>query len=88
LAEHGADLGALVRAAFAEALSRPPAEEELAASEQFFEKQTAAIDRAADASANDTLPQPLPAGIEPARAAAVVDFCHALLNSNELLYLD
>ncbi len=66
LAEHGGDISALVRAAFAEAFSRPPGDEELAASEQFLEQQTAAIDRAADATANDTLPLPLPHGIEPA----------------------
>ncbi len=35
-----------------------------------------------------TLPQPPVDGLDPARAAAIVDFCHALLNSNELLYID
>ena len=30
----------------------------------------------------------LPAGMDPARAAAFVDFCHTLLNSNEFLYVN
>ena len=34
------------------------------------------------------LPDPMPDGVEPARAAAVVDFCHALMNSAEFLYVE
>jgi len=32
------------------------------------------------------LPSEVPAGMDPARAAALVDFCHMLLNSNEFVY--
>ena len=32
--------------------------------------------------------QQAPAGMDPARAAALVDFCHMLLNSNEFVYLN
>ena len=32
------------------------------------------------------LPSEVPAGLDPARAAALVDFCHMLLNSNEFVY--
>jgi len=34
------------------------------------------------------VPAELPAGMDPARAAAFVDFCHTLLNSNEFLYVN
>ena len=34
------------------------------------------------------LPTPLPAKIDRAKAAAVLDFCHAMLCSNEFLYVD
>ncbi|MDQ6698897.1 MAG: PSD1 and planctomycete cytochrome C domain-containing protein [Acidobacteriota bacterium] len=34
------------------------------------------------------LPENLPSGMEPARVGAFVDFCHALLNSNEFLYVN
>ena len=34
------------------------------------------------------VPAELPVGMDPARAAAFVDFCHTLLNSNEFLYVN
>jgi hypothetical protein len=34
------------------------------------------------------LPANLPAGMDPARAAAWVDLCQMLLNSNEFLYIN
>jgi len=34
------------------------------------------------------VPDTLPHGMTPARAAAFVDLCHALLNSNEYIYMD
>ncbi len=88
LEKHAGDVGALVRAAFAEAFSQPPADEQLKSAEQFLTSQAAAIAAAGDATAGATLPSPMPSGIDPARAAAIVDFCHALLNSNALLYVD
>jgi hypothetical protein len=35
-----------------------------------------------------SLPENVPAGADPARVAAFVDFCHTLLNSNEFMYLN
>jgi hypothetical protein len=34
------------------------------------------------------LPDNLPQGVEKPSAAALVDLCHALLNSNEFVYLN
>jgi hypothetical protein len=88
LVEHGQDSPALVRAAMAEAYVGEPAEEQVRAGEEFLAGQTAAIAAAGDATASDLLPLPMPEGHDPARAAAVVDFCHAILNTNEFLYVD
>ncbi len=86
LGEHGRDIAALLRAAIAEAFSRPASSEQLQTAEQFLAEQAAAIANSGDAT--PTLPAPMPAGLKPAEAAAIVDFCHALLNSNELLFVD
>jgi hypothetical protein len=34
------------------------------------------------------LPQPLPDNVDPAEVGALADFCLALLNSNEFVYVD
>jgi hypothetical protein len=88
LADHAGDTPALVRAAFAEALSREPTAEELAAAEQFLAEQASRIAAEGDTVGENSLPQPMPKDIDRQRAAAVVDFCHALLNANELVYVD
>jgi len=33
-------------------------------------------------------PPRVPLGMKPAQAAAFVDFCHALMSSNEFLYIN
>lgn len=88
LVEHGADEGAAIRAAFQQAFSRAPTDYELTGGQRFLADQAASIDHTGDATAADTLPHPIPPNLEPAKSAAWVDFCHALLNSNELVYLD
>jgi hypothetical protein len=88
LGEHGDNPASLARAALAEAFGRQAGDEELAAAERFIAAQTATIANSGDATATATLPAPMPERLDPARAAAIVDFCHALLNSNELLYVD
>ena len=35
-----------------------------------------------------TTPIPMPEGPTPAQAAALVDFCHVLLNLNEFVFVD
>jgi hypothetical protein len=35
-----------------------------------------------------SLPVPMPEGPTPAQASALVDFCHALLNLNEFVFVD
>ena len=68
--------------------SRPPNAEERAAVNDFIDRQTVAI--SGRPASHEEAPMPIPAAtaIEPARAAAFVDFCQALLNSNEFLYMN
>jgi hypothetical protein len=87
LADRGGDAPALVRAAYLAAFGREPADDEAVAAAQFLARQEKVI-AAGGASAKATLPAPLPAGIRPAYAAAVADFCHALLNTAEFLNVE
>jgi hypothetical protein len=71
----GADVRAGVELAYRWAYGRSPSTEERAAAVAFLTKQTAL-------TAGNGSPDPS------ARLAAWTDFCHALLNSNEFLFLD
>jgi hypothetical protein len=77
-----------VERAFRIVLSRAPNAEERQAVLDFLGRQSAEIAGKLARSEPVSLPENAPAGLEPARAAALVDFCHALLNSNEFLYLN
>jgi hypothetical protein len=52
----------------------------------FLHKQRGIVAERASQGGKIALPATLPEGIEPAYAAAVVDFCHMLLNANEFVY--
>ncbi len=85
LSEHASD-EALVRSAIAEALARAASDEEAGEACAFIARQSAA--NKSEATRETSLPIPLPPDVDTARAAAVVDFCHALANANEFLYVD
>jgi hypothetical protein len=73
---HALDDRGLIAAAYVQAFAREPLPDEIDLCTKFISDQTAAIAKN---------------GREPdsgAHAAAVVDFCHAILNSNEFLYVD
>lgn len=84
---HGKDCGALVREAYIRVFSREPSAEENTAVQKFLERQARLI-AAAGSVAKESLPEPMPEGSEEARGAAVVDFCHALLNAAEFWYVE
>jgi hypothetical protein len=71
---------ALVTLAYRSAWGRKPDTEEVRLGLKFLAKQTEVI-RSREAAFGP--PEP-----DAARRAAVVDFCHALLNTNEFLYVD
>jgi hypothetical protein len=74
-----------VDAAFRLAYSRQPDGWEKDTAATFLEKQKRVI-AARPAGEKLALPETVPAGVEPAAAAAFVDFCQMLLNSNEFVY--
>jgi hypothetical protein len=84
LAAHGRASRELIRAAYRRAFSREPAGGEIAAAEKFLQRQARRIVFKGEPN-RDALPEPKPAGLDASFAAAVVDFCHALLNSAEFL---
>jgi hypothetical protein len=77
-----------VERAFRLVFSRAPDEEERQAVLQFLDQQAGAIKERLAKNDMPPVPENLPAGMDTARAAAFVDVCHALLNSNEFIYMN
>jgi len=67
------------------ALGRDPSPEEQTRAVEFLRSQP---EHLSDRGEKLTPPIPMPDGPTPAQAAAVVDFCHVLLNLNEFVYVD
>jgi hypothetical protein len=70
------------------ALSRLPNADERTTVSDFLRQQTTLHAERLARNEKPPVPAELPAGMDPARAAAFVDFCHTLLNSNEFLYVN
>jgi hypothetical protein len=82
------DPKALVTRVYRLALTRTPTPEELSRGAKFLEDQPGLLsDQAADPKSLD-LPEPMPDGHSVAQGAALVDFCHAVLNLNEFVFVD
>jgi len=69
------------------ALARPPRPEEMQLSQEFLEEQTALLRDRLRSRLRVHVPAQMPEDIDPAEAAALVDFCLALFNRNEFLYV-
>jgi hypothetical protein len=87
LRKAGADRERQVRRAYRLALGRPPRPEEARLAGDFLREQTEALRDRLRARERVALPEPLPVETDPAAAAALADFCLALLNANEFLYV-
>ena len=76
--------------AFTLAYGRKADGEELKTAVEFLERQTPimAARLAETSKTKPPMPMKVPAGMDPARAAALVDLCHMLLASNEFLYIN
>jgi len=70
------------------ALSRVPKPEEKSAITDFLDRQSALIGARLATNGKAPLPDHIPEGVSPAFAAAFVDLCHTLMNSNEFLYMN
>ena len=88
LNDGGLSLDQQVDRAYRLALSRPPNAEERQAVQEFLERQSALLNGRLAKNEKPPLPDRVPAGMDTARAAAFVDFCHSLLNSNEFVYVN
>ena len=77
-----------VERAFRLVLSRAPNAAEREEVLGFLSRQTSLLGERLARNEKVPVPGKLPAGVEPARAAALMDFCHVLLNSNEFLYVN
>ena len=82
------DLGNVVETAYQLSLGRSPQPEERKRGVAFLQNQPAILsERAADPKTLD-LPSPMPEGYGPAQGAALVDYCHVILNLNEFVFVD
>jgi hypothetical protein len=86
LSEAGNDYAAQVETAFQLAYSRSPDGWEKDAALTFFDRQKKILESRLAAGEQIALPVSAPEGMHPADGAALVDFCHTILNSNEFVY--
>jgi len=70
------------------AYMRMPSAEERKSALEFVDRQAGILAERLGKNEKVPLPGDVPKGIEPARAAALVDLCHMLLNSNEFVYVN
>jgi len=88
LNDAGLPLNAQVDRLYRIVFSRTPKTKERQAVMEFLKSQKAILGERLARKEKVLLPDQVPAGIELAHAAAFVDLCHALMNSNEFLYLN
>jgi len=77
-----------IERAYCLAFSRAPKPEESKSILEFLDQQSGLIAERMAKSDKVPMPDAVPEGMPPARAAAFVDVCHALLNSNEFIYMN
>jgi hypothetical protein len=70
------------------AFSRSPKPEERQTVSRFLDQQSALVASRIQHNEKVLVPSKLPEGMDPAKAAAFVDFCHSLMSSNEFLYIN
>ena len=84
----GTDADAQISLAYRRTLGRPPQDDELRLAHAFLTSQADRLKQESRATAELALPDPLPATADPYAAAALTDFCLALFNLNEFVYVD
>src|SRR5262249_49531247 len=87
LSDSGGGLDAAVEKAYRRALGRPPRAQEKQLARSFFAAQTEGVREPLLARLVVSVPDGLPTGADPAVAVALADYCLALFNSNEFLYV-
>jgi len=82
------DINDCITQAYQEALGRTPNPDEVAVAEEFIATQQAVIAAHRAAGHPSHYPASVPYVYDAALVGGLVDFCHALFNSNEFLYID
>jgi hypothetical protein len=88
LSEAGEDLHRQIAGSHRRVLGRAPSEEEMQRGSAFLARQEAMLSHEKRPVARLAVPIPATKSISPTAAAALVDYCIALFNVNEFLYLD
>jgi hypothetical protein len=83
-----ADLPPLIQSAYALAFGRAATEDEVTAAVRFITRQQSLIESERIAHRPLLLPRAFPKFLDPTLAAAITDFCHALMNASEFVYVD
>jgi hypothetical protein len=83
-----ADLPPLIQSAYGLAFGRPPTDDEIVAARDFIARQQSLVESERAPGRPLLLPRPFPKFLDPSLAAALTDFCHALMNANEFVYVD
>jgi hypothetical protein len=86
--ESGSEAAAQIDHAYRLALGRPPRQAEVTMALAFLDEQADLLRHRLRARRTVVIPEGLPSGAEPARAAALADFCLALLNRNAFVHID
>jgi hypothetical protein len=76
----------IITAAYRETYAREPSDADLEMCSKFIARQATALSN--ENGASDKAPTPTSVSNDAAHKAAIIDFCHAILNSNEFLYVD
>ncbi len=87
-AHAGNDTAPQIKLAYRRVLGRDPVPDELDAGLSFLVDQTARLKQSNRPASELAAPAALPEGMEPYAAAALTDFCLALFNLNEFVYVD
>jgi len=88
LNDNGLTETAQIDRAYRLAYGRPATADEQAIAASFFKTQMPIMQARLEGTSKPPLPANVPEGMDPARAAAWVDLCQMLLNSNEFLYIN
>jgi hypothetical protein len=77
-----------IHLAYRRVLGRSPAPDEMDAGFSFLDDQARKLKKSNRAASDLAVPATLPDDVEPCSAAALTDFCLALFNLNEFVYVD
>lgn len=83
-----AELPPLVASAYRLAFGRDASGDEVEGATAFILRQQSLLESERAPGRPLPLPRGLPKFLDPALAAAITDFCHALMNANEFIYVD